>query len=378
MTGIAKSFDSLVAICNQVLLSEDKPTRSFLLSHSSAEEWDNLFSLAAKHGMLPTVISFLETKKIEDDSLRKVIIKWYAVAQNFKKEYQKRVLTMRELSMMFAEDGLDIMFFKGAVLAQLYPYPEWRVFSDIDFYLYGKCVEGNKVLARHGIESRPYYHHNTEATLHGILLENHYDFVERLNHRQNLVLDDELKKLADEEGKSISATFLGDDIRNAYVMTPTMNAIFLMRHMSAHFVSESIPLRMLYDWALFLKHHSKEVDWKRVERLYKASGMIEFVGIIQGLLQKFFSVSFPECPVKPLMGEKMERVWHSIMCPPVSNPYKKQNIAYFLYETKVFIKNRWKHQIVYPSESYLLLFIRYTWSVLKKKQKQRDISLASA
>lgn len=367
MTYIGKSFDSLVAICNQVLLSEDRQSLDFSLSHLSADEWDNLFSHAATHGMLPTVISFLETKKIEDDSLRKVIIGWYGKAQMSISNYRMRLKTMRELTVMFAEDGLDIMFFKGAALAQLYPHPEWRVFSDIDFYLYGKCANGNDILARHGIESRPYYHHNTEATLHGILLENHYDFVERLNHRQNLVLDDELKKLADEEGKSISATFLGDDIHNAYVMTPTMNAIFLIRHMSAHFVSESIPLRMLYDWILFLKHHAKDVDWKRVGRLYKASGMIEFVGIIQGLLLKYFSVEIPECPVKPLTDKKTEKVWHSILCPPLANPHKKKNIAYYLYETKVFIKNRWKHQIVYSGESYFFLFIRYTWSVLKNR-----------
>ena len=68
--------------------------------------------------------------------------------------------------------------------------------------------------------------------MHGILLENHYDFVERQNHRQNLILDDELKKLANEEGRKIKALFLDSEIKNAYVMTPTMNAIFLMRHMS--------------------------------------------------------------------------------------------------------------------------------------------------
>ena len=149
-------------------------------------------------------------------------------------------------------------------------------------------------------------------------------------------------------------------------MTPTMNAIFLMRHMSAHFVSESIPLRMLYDWILFLKHHAKDVDWERVERLYKVSGMMEFVGIVQGILSKYFIVEIPECPVKPLMGEKMEKVWNSIVSPLDANPYKKRNIVYYLYETKVFLKNRWKHQIVYPNESYFFLFMRYTWSVMRR------------
>lgn len=365
MTNSSK-VETIVGMCNHVLFLGKEVFFDFQLPELSREEWEELLACAAKQGMLPTVMQIFEGRQIENQQLKKVILKWYAGAQGSRFQYQMRLKTMCELAAMFAEDGIDVMFFKGVSLAQLYTNPEWRVFSDIDFYLFGKCVEGNRVLVRHGIKSRPYYHHNTEATIHGILLENHYDFVERLNHRHNLVLDDELKKLAREEGKSRKASFLDTQADNAYVMTPTMNAIFLMRHMSAHFVSESIPLRMLYDWILFLKHHAKDVDWARVERLYKVSGMMEFVGIVQGILSKYFIVEIPECPVKPLMGEKMEKVWNSIVSPLDANPYKKRNIVYYLYETKVFLKNRWKHQIVYPNESYFFLFMRYTWSVMSR------------
>lgn len=366
-------IDIIVNICNMILFGVTDGNSDMELPKLSVEEWDNLLGTASMNGVLPVVMQVFEQRQIESASVRKVIIKWYAATQNFKKEYQKRVSTMQELAMMFAEASIDVMFFKGAALAQYYPNPEWRVFSDIDFYLYGKWKEGVDVMEQHGIENTPYYHHNTNANLHGILLENHYDYVERLNHRQNLILDDELKKLSNEEGRNIKASFLGDSIENAYVMTPTMNAIFLIRHMSAHFVSESIPLRMLYDWILFLNSHAKDVDWNRVERLYKASGMMEFVGIVQGLLQKYFSVESPECLVKPLIDAKTEKVWNSIMYPPSVNPYKKKTIVYYLYETKVFMKNRWKHQIVYPGESYFLLFLRYTWSVLKNKTTNKSI-----
>ena len=259
------------------------------------------------------------------------------------------------------------MFFKGAAMAQLYPTPDWRVFSDIDFYLYGEWKKGVEVMEQHGIKNRPYDHHNTEATLHGVLLENHYDFVERLNHRLNLVVDDELKKMAREEGRSMKAAFLGDHLTNVYMMTPTMNAVFLMRHMSAHFVSESIPLRMLNDWILFLKHHAKDVDWKRVMQLYEKSGMTEFVGIIMELIRQHFHIGFPDVPIAPVSNEHTDKVWESIAFPPDTNPHKKYSIRYFVYETKTFLGNRWKHQIVYPGESYFLLSLHYAWSVVKRK-----------
>ena len=360
-------FEYLVSICNQMLLSDKKDSSEFLLPEMPIGDWKELFSMASMHGVLPIVIQYFETKKIENSSLRGIILEWYGKAQIFRQRYQIREKTVRELAEMFAEEGLDMMLFKGVALAQLYSNPEWRVFSDIDFYLYGEWKKGVEVMERHGIKNRPFYHHNTEATLNGVLLENHYDFVERMNHRLNLVLDDELKKMAREEGRSMKAAFLGDHLTNVYMMTPTMNAVFLMRHMSAHFVSESIPLRMLNDWILFLKHHAKDVDWKRVMQLYEKSGMTEFVGIIMELIRLHFHIEFPDVPIAPVANEHTDKVWNSILFPPGNNPHKMYSISHFVYETKTFLGNRWKHQIVYPGESYFFLFLHYVWSVIKRK-----------
>lgn len=359
-------FKVIIEICNSVLLPE-KGNTDIHLPEFTAKDWNELFAQASLHGMLPTLIHFFEGRQIEDKQHRMILIKWYAAAQKYKTSYHLRLQSMRELADMFAEDGLDVMFFKGASLAQMYPNPEWRVFSDIDFYLYGKCGDGNKAMARHGIKSRPFYHHNTEATLHGILLENHYDFMDRLNHRSNLALDDELKKLVSEEGKSRRATFFDKELKNAYVMTPTMDAIFLMRHMAAHFASESIPLKMLYDWILFMKNYFEEVDWGRVCKLYSASGMSEFVGLVQTLIDTYFVANLPRIPVEFIDSEKVGRVWDSIVFPPTSNPHKKYTISYYIQEAQTYFDNKWKHKIVFPDESYLLLSLHYAWAVLKKK-----------
>lgn len=362
-----KLIEVIFEICAQVLFKDNAWASDCQLPELSIEEWEELFSIASMHGILPVVMQLFEGRKVDDQDVKKVVLKWYVLAQGNKQHYQIREKTVRELAEMFAEDGLDMMVFKGVALAQLYPNPEWRVFSDIDFYLYGEWKKGVEAMERHGIKNRPFYHHNTEAVLNGVLLENHYDFVERMNHRLNLVLDDELKKIAQEEGRSMKATFLDDHFTNVYMMTPTMNAVFLIRHMSAHFVSESIPLRMMYDWILFLKHHAKDVDWNRVIPLYKKSGMTEFVGIIMELIRQHFQMEFSEVPIVLVTNEHVNKVWESIVFPPGSNPHKRYGIGYFVYETKTFLGNRWKHQIVYPGESYFLLSLHYAWSVVKRK-----------
>ena len=123
---------------------------------------------------------------------------------------------------------------------------------------------------------------------------------------------------------------------------------------------------MLYDWALFLKHHAKDVDWTLVDDLYDKSGMSEFVGLIQYLLKTKLGVEYAECPVFPFDEEKAGKLWLSIICPPEQDPYKKFSFRYYIFEAKTFMKNRWKHQIVYSGESYAWLFCKYAWLGTKK------------
>ena len=357
-----EAVDILLVLCNSIILSRKQAEMPSLIS----KEWNEILSLAAEQGVLPVVAPLLTDIKFDDEASRLMLVKWYAVAQQNKHRYAMRLKTMQSLAKIFGQEGIDIMFMKGAALAQLYPEPTWRVFSDIDYYLYGDSERGIEVMRKHGIENSAYYHHHTQASLNGVLLENHYDFVERVNHRCDIILDDALKEMAEKEGHSLRAEFLGDDVKNAFLMTPTMNAIFLMRHMSAHFVSETIPLRMLYDWALFLKNHAKDVDWQLVIGLYDRSGMSEFAGLIQYLLKTKLGVEYAECPVFPFDEEKAGKLWLSIICPPEQDPYKKCRFRYDTFEAKTFMKNRWKHQIVYPGESYAWLFCKYAWLGTKK------------
>lgn len=360
-------IDWIVERCNEVLfgiMAEKDPLTSL-----TAKELDRILSETARHGMLPVVVESLTIVKKTEQDKKNVLIKWYGASELSKKKYWKLLALMEQLALQFKGARMDVMFMKGATNALWYPDPQLRVFSDIDYYLFGESMKGVKELEKIGVKTKEFPHHHTRAYLDGILLENHYDFLDRKSHQSNYLLDDELKKLADKEGRKYSFRFENKEIDNAYCMSPTMNALFLMRHMSCHFVAETMPLRMLYDWALFLRTHAKDVDWERVDKLYMASGMTEFVGIVQGLLQKYFQVEIPLCPVKPLLSKKTEKVWKSIACPPKVNPYKKKGWLYYLYEAKVFLANRWKHQIVYPGESYVFLFVRYSWSAMKRKLK---------
>lgn len=355
MDSVKNCADIVVNICNDILI-ENKPGKLPVLD---SKTWDAMLQFASFQGVLPFITQGFENLHPDDPKMGMMLVQWYGTSLQSQQAYHLRIDIMKEMSKWFSEEGIDIMFIKGASLAQFYPEPDKRVFSDVDFYLFGNSEKGLSVMARHGIENTPYYHHHTQATYKGVLLENHYDFIERVNHKCDILLDDALKDLAQKEGRSLRAVFLGDECKNAYLMTPTMNAIFLIRHMSAHFTGETIPLRMLYDWALFIKNQGQDVDWDYAKKLYEDSGMMRFAGIVKGLLIRYLNYESALFPVAIGSNEDIEKVWKSIIYSSKIDPYKKYSYRYYIYETKIFLANRWKHKIVYPGESYLLLFLKY-------------------
>ena len=355
----------IIERCNEVLFGMNKGQDP--VSSLNIKELDQNLSEATRHGMLPVVMESLSRAKISEPEKKKVVLKWYGASENSKKNYWKRLDLMEQLALQFKKEGLDVMFLKGATTARLYPEPQLRVFGDIDFYMYGNDKESIQALKGLGIKTEEYFNHHTQASFNGVLLENHYDFLDRDNHQGNLLLDDELKRLAMTEGHQYPFRFENPEVDNAYAMSPTMNAIFLMRHMAAHFFSETVALRMLYDWALFQKKYADEVDWNKTQELYKKSGMPVFPRMIQGILVSKLGLDMSFSPIQPICNATTDRIWQSIIESPSSNPYKKNSVRFLLYEAKIFIANRWKHRLVFKDDSDWFLFFSYTWQYLRKK-----------
>lgn len=343
------TFDCLVSLCNRALrLSGKEPA----VCPETEEGWERLFMLATVQRMLPLAVSAAESLPEGKRPAGRKVIPYYLMAEKEEAKYAKKVDTLKQLANLYGKCGMDMMILKGLTLAVRYPDPKMRISSDIDYYLYGKSKTGELALESVGIVSSEYYHHHTQASLNGILLENHYDFFDRENHRCNHILDDAMKALAAKEGKDYRLK-LKEGLRdNVYRMSPTMEAIFLMRHMSGHFMAAETELRQVYDWVLFLRESGNKVDWSLVHDLYERSGMIGFARILTWIVREKLGVAV-SCPVEPLSGKVAERVWEDIVDPKGRDTYKRGSFKYYIREARVFLQNRWKHRLVYPGESYL-------------------------
>ena len=346
-------FDQLVPLLNLAL---KLPTDSPVDYPAGQDQWVRVLEAANEQGVLPLVVSLFYGIPESYRPKGKPIVPHYVHSERLVAKSEKRHRKMQRLALLFQENGLDLMFLKGWTLSCRYPVPELRVFSDIDYYLYGHSREGEAVLTENGITVNPYYHHHTQATWGGILLENHYDFLDRENHVCNRMLDDALKALAESEGHSLPLDLGDPAIRNAYRMTPTMEAIFLMRHMSGHFVAAEMTLRQLYDWVLLLSQDGSKVGWELVNDLFEKSGMMRFARMVSWIVKERMHVCLPEY-IPATEEDLAERIWKDTIYPSGKDKYRKGTVRYYLREAEVFLQNRWKHRIVYPGESYFGLML---------------------
>ena len=346
-------FDQLAGLLNFALkLPADAPVGY----PAGQEEWVQVLDAANEQGMLPLVVSLFDVVPEDFRPKGKPIIPHYVSSERLVEKSKRRHRRMQSLAQLFQTHGLDVMFLKGWTLSCRYPAPELRVFSDIDYYLYGHSKAGEAILTENGFKVSPYYHHHTQSTWKGILLENHYDFLDRENHACNRMLDDALKSLAETEGRSMPLDLGDPSIRNAYRMTPTMEAIFLMRHMSGHFVASGMDFRQLYDWVLLLHQDGSKVDWTRVNDLFEKSGMMRFAQIVSWIIGEKLHVRLPEY-IPAADGDLAERVWMDTIHPSGRDTYRKGTLKYYFREAKIFLQNRWKHRLIYPDESFYGLML---------------------
>lgn len=322
-------------------------------SQWTSDRWGGTFDCANKHGVLPMVTDCCTEHGAQAGGDVKL---WLYSTEVLRRKLELNTSVVKRLGKLLASANIDMLLLKGLSLNLYWPHYNWRVSSDVDFYLFGRWREADELMRKSGIlQVRDFPHHHTMASLNGVLLENHYDFFDTSNHRSNRVLDAAMKRMVSNDGYYRPLTELGD---NVFAMSPTMSALFLMRHMSAHFASETLTLRMLLDWALFLRREKDNVDWNSTIDLYRKGGLIPFAEIVSGLVSRKLNddIAFP---VDICDDATAERVWRSMATAPEQNRYREGSLRYVLYEAHVFWDNRWKYRIAFPRESYLLLLLKY-------------------
>ncbi len=345
-----------------------------LISSIKIEE---LYTQSLQQGIVAIIKdSINETLSTHPQCSKHLKIQWALAIEKIEKKYARQKEVIVKLALFFAEHNIKMMILKGYGLSLNYPIPNHRPCSDIDIWLYeeDKMPDGNvkrcsaqqkadNLLKEHfNISIDEDKHHHTVFYLDGIMVENHYDFLNIHAHRSNRIIEQRLQELVQQDMEEINV-----DGATVYLPSPDFHALFILRHSAAHFAAERIVIRHLLDWRYFVEKYSTRIDWQLLYTFAKQLNMSRFLNSLNAICIDYLELPRSSVPEFKRDTALEKRVLNEILQPEFSEQ-KPKNAGYlksWSYMLRRWWANRWKHKIVY-NEGLLKTFFVQIWSHLLK------------
>lgn len=339
-----------------------------------AIDWAKLYQQASRQGVAAIAWDGLQ-RMIEDGAIeaeqlpdRATKLRWAMSVEQTEKRYAKQLRVIDKLATTLADQDIKIMILKGYGLSLCYPTPRHRACSDVDIWLYGKQHEADMLLhTSFGINIDNGKHHHTVFYIDGVMVENHFDFLNLHAQHSNRDIERELLRRTEEASQKIS-------LENSAIYIPPVNlhALFLLRHAASHFAAVEIVLRHLIDWAMFVKHNAKDIDWRWLYDVCRKHKMDKFVDALNAYAVDLFGVDrylIPEIARRP---DIESRILHDILDPEFKDTKPEHGTLRIVwFKARRWWANRWKHRLVY-NDGLVKSFATQSWGhILKPKSIKR-------
>ena len=323
---------------------------------STKIDWTEMMHYSSNQGVLGVAFGAIEHLPEEDRPHIDFIMDWMRQIIYLESINKIHKDVIGEIASFLHKHDIRMLLLKGYGLSLFWPKPDSRPIGDIDIYTFGKWEETDKLICQKlGIKSNTSHHKHSELHYKGKAIENHYEFLNVHAHRSTAEIEDilheELNAYPDKE------------ISNLYYPSCRFNALYLLRHSGEHFASTSMKLRLVLDWAFFVKSNS--VDWQWLLQILDRVGMKQYLAVLNAICVRHLGFSaelFPELPVEDAL---VERSLNDILHPEVKREKHSVFFREIVFRFKRWWKNGWKNEMVYRENRWQLLLTQ-SWSHILK------------
>lgn len=321
-----------------------------------SDRWSEVYALAVRHGVLAVAWDGVRQLPADMRPPKPLMLQWGVNVERIEQRYRKQAAVISRLAAFYAAHDMKMMVLKGYSLSLFYPVPEHRAYGDIDIWLYGCRKEADKALAAEwGVQVDYGKEHHTTFVVDGVMIENHYDFMNTKDSLANVRTERLLKRYASLPG----ACRLVD---GAEVQLPPVrfDALFLLRHAAVHFAAVNIELRHLVDWAAFVVGNRDKIDWQTLYADTEAIGMSRFLSCMNGLCIDRLGVDAALFGTFERDAELEQRVLNEMLQPCFDEAMPSGAISVVWFKIRRRWVGRWKHNLV-SCDSFAGGFIRSTF-----------------
>lgn len=320
--------------------------------------WSEVISLCASQGVLGLCFDAIENLKEECRPPKVLLLRWIGGVVNLENAYNNYRLVLKHLADVYAAEDIKLVLLKGYGLSLYWPRPEHRPCGDIDSYNFEKHKLADDIIHnKYGIQIDNGHHKHSVFTFEGVMVENHYEFLNSVAHRSTAEIERKL------EAEIQTGCYADETIRNLYYPSARFNSLYLLRHSAEHFASVEINLRQVLDWGFFVK--SNKIDWAWLLEQLDSVGMKTYLAVLNAICIKYLGFQASLFPSLEVDNSLVERSIRDILKPEVKMERNLNYAKEVVFRFRRWYANRWKHDMVYK-ESALQSFITQMWGHIIK------------
>ena len=345
------------------------------LSALTEADWQSLVNLSFEQGVAAVAVDGLQSLydrqpelelALDSPELEGLKYEWFGSTFQAEEDYRRHVEAISALAKVYGQEQMDMMLLKGYGLGLNYPVPSHRPTGDIDIYL-PDWKKGDGIIRRMGIRVDAGHEHHTTFTFSGVMVENHYDFINTKAHRDAPKIEAKLKALA----ANGSREHLLPDGTKILLPSADFNVIFLIRHLGQHFAGERITLRQILDYGLFLQKKGDSVHWSEIAPFIKEMGIWTFFNQINAICEDYLGLRLDGVPEVERDEVLEKRILEDVLHPEFAEEKPSAPIPVLAFKARRWWHNRWKHPLVYD-EWLLPMLLTLAWSHLRRIKTIKD------
>lgn len=244
--------------------------------------WDDVVYLASINSVLGIVSFMISRYHLQKNP--EVLEACKSYYERSFRYYSRLFQTAESLIHQLQDNQIDHVLFKGAVLRNLYPVPEFRSFGDVDILIPGeKREKSRKLLAQLGYEEsgawEPVFTYKKGRELY----ELHTELLE-----------------TDIPGKPGCRIFFKNPWEHAvqqqehtFYFDMEYHFLYLISHLAKHMSSYGAGIRMYMDLAAYIMHYGEEMNWDEIRQALIQMDLLAFARTALTAAQRWFREDNP-------------------------------------------------------------------------------------
>ncbi len=237
--------------------------------------FDKVFKLGKEHEVAN--IAFVSVEKLQNKPQNDLYLMWKTIYGLAIQRHVNQMCAKQQIVDALNNAAIRHVETQGTIMKTLYPHPEWRMMSDIDFIIDSENLGsaesvlqklGYKTENPRGIEVDAYNDNNVAVELHSMFFNPESACYKTLGNAFDF------------------STQIGDTY--SYALTNTMFYLYNLLHCVKHFVQRGAGIRRITDMYIMRKQLSDKVDFDYINTVVQNSGYKSAVDEIFAVVDKWF------------------------------------------------------------------------------------------